>query len=542
MHAAIQAAGRPMVQTDEGSPDNHNCSTYGGCGNAKRVGHDIQPLYTSMQSLVDIASGLWVWAHNASLNPESGGWWADLDMAEIGNGDFKCEDPAALPLCHTHFTMWCLTKAVLLIGSNVTAMTPATLAVYTNSDAISLNQDPLGIAGRRVAVYPPSNTSLSPPWDALAVLAPCSPASPTQRWAWVNKTVPGPPTSLGLAPCAAEDTLQGWDFAPDGTLRSTHSGLCLDAPLSGCTTDAATVAACDASRPSQQWRLLPGGQVVNGGSQQPGSCLDIPYGTGPICSYCSCHPPGTATNQEWVWANSSSRTALQSLAEPGACLTLTSGVAGGWLATEDGSGGQWCLGQGGYDEGSWHGIQGCGKGAMLVQPVPHGAAPPPGSTGPRPYQLLSQQSSSVGFNNNAGASGPWPHTRYLAGGSTVFLLDLAAPSTSVQAQDTATILDDNSVGQVTVGGEFCLDLVTSGTLEVWAVPLTGGRIGVALWNRSPAPDAMLAKWSDVGAEAGRSYAVRDVWAAQEVGVHVDSYAPAQPVAAKGVVLLILTPQ
>ncbi len=75
MHQAIQAAGRPMVQTDEGAPDNYNCSTYGGCGNAKRVGHDISPSYLSMQSLVDMASGLWVYAHNASVNPESGGWW-----------------------------------------------------------------------------------------------------------------------------------------------------------------------------------------------------------------------------------------------------------------------------------------------------------------------------------------------------------------------------------------------------------------------------------------------------------------------------------
>ena len=31
-----------------------------------------------MQSLVDIASGLWIYAHNASVNPESGGWWNDL--------------------------------------------------------------------------------------------------------------------------------------------------------------------------------------------------------------------------------------------------------------------------------------------------------------------------------------------------------------------------------------------------------------------------------------------------------------------------------
>lgn len=37
MHEAIVAAGRPMVQTDEGAPDNANCSATNACGNAKRV-------------------------------------------------------------------------------------------------------------------------------------------------------------------------------------------------------------------------------------------------------------------------------------------------------------------------------------------------------------------------------------------------------------------------------------------------------------------------------------------------------------------------
>ena len=75
MHVAIQAAGRPMVQTDEGAPDNLACSTIGGCGNAKRVGHDISPHWTSMTSLVDTGAGLWMFAHN-STNATFGGWWS----------------------------------------------------------------------------------------------------------------------------------------------------------------------------------------------------------------------------------------------------------------------------------------------------------------------------------------------------------------------------------------------------------------------------------------------------------------------------------
>jgi hypothetical protein len=73
MWEAIQASGRPMVLTVEGDPDD-GLITKGGYGNAKRVGHDIQPYWMSMVSLVDIGSGLWVYAHN-STNATFGGWW-----------------------------------------------------------------------------------------------------------------------------------------------------------------------------------------------------------------------------------------------------------------------------------------------------------------------------------------------------------------------------------------------------------------------------------------------------------------------------------
>ena len=84
MFSALQAAGRPMVMTVEGGPDNAGCSAIGGCGNAKRVGHDISPSYSSMKSLVDIGSGLWQFAHNGSSNPIAGAWFNDLDMMEVG--------------------------------------------------------------------------------------------------------------------------------------------------------------------------------------------------------------------------------------------------------------------------------------------------------------------------------------------------------------------------------------------------------------------------------------------------------------------------
>ena len=85
-----------------------------------------------VQSLVDIGSGLWPFAHN-STNALYGGWWngkysvassvhsvctpslpslpADLDMMQVSQGDFSCAaDAPSLARCRAHFSMWCIMK------------------------------------------------------------------------------------------------------------------------------------------------------------------------------------------------------------------------------------------------------------------------------------------------------------------------------------------------------------------------------------------------------------------------------------------------
>lgn len=157
MWQAIEASGRAMVLTVEGNPDD-SLITKGGYGNAKRVGHDISPHWMSMVSLVDIASGLWMYAHN-STNGTFGGWWNDLDMVrrvgvslrarhggssrvmlrdmcarveqiEVGNSpDFDCgADAPSLLRCQAHFTQWCIMKAPLILGSNLPVIDATTLS------------------------------------------------------------------------------------------------------------------------------------------------------------------------------------------------------------------------------------------------------------------------------------------------------------------------------------------------------------------------------------------------------------------------------
>ncbi len=80
------------------------------------------------------------------------GHWNDPDMLEVGNsatvdGIFydmtDSEDRA-------HFTMWCMMAAPLILGNDLTKITPETLAIITNREMIAVDQDPLGIQGLRL--------------------------------------------------------------------------------------------------------------------------------------------------------------------------------------------------------------------------------------------------------------------------------------------------------------------------------------------------------------------------------------------------------
>ena len=49
-------------------------------------------------------------------------------------------------------------------------------------------------------------------------------------------------------------------------------------------------------------------------------------------------------------------------------------------------------------------------------------------------------------------------------------------------------------------------------LEVWAGPLTGGRVVAVLFNKGPLADTISVEWPTLGLPAGATLPVRDVWA------------------------------
>ncbi|CAH9139691.1 unnamed protein product [Cuscuta epithymum] len=107
-------------------------------GNSWRTTDDINDTWASMTTIADINNK---WA--AYAGP---GGWNDPDMLEVGNGGMNYDEYRA------HFSIWALMKAPLIIGCDIRNMTAETFEILSNSEVISVNQDPLGVQGKKVSV------------------------------------------------------------------------------------------------------------------------------------------------------------------------------------------------------------------------------------------------------------------------------------------------------------------------------------------------------------------------------------------------------
>jgi alpha-galactosidase len=72
------------------------------------------------------------------------GHWNDPDMLEVGNGGMTTTEYRA------HFSLWCLLASPLMAGNDLRTMSPEIKEILTNKEVIAIDQDPLGMQGRRV--------------------------------------------------------------------------------------------------------------------------------------------------------------------------------------------------------------------------------------------------------------------------------------------------------------------------------------------------------------------------------------------------------
>ena len=104
-------------------------------GNSWRTTGDIQNSWDSMISRADLNDK---WAKYAGP-----GGWNDPDMLEVGNGVLTTAES------EVHFSLWCLMKAPLLIGCDLTNIDNESLRILTNKEVIAINQDKLGVQGSK---------------------------------------------------------------------------------------------------------------------------------------------------------------------------------------------------------------------------------------------------------------------------------------------------------------------------------------------------------------------------------------------------------
>ncbi|KAJ6738119.1 ALPHA-GALACTOSIDASE/ALPHA-N-ACETYLGALACTOSAMINIDASE [Salix koriyanagi] len=103
-------------------------------GNAWRTTGDIKDTWESAISIADQND---IWGQYAGP-----GRWNDPDMLEVGNGGMSLEE------YRSHFSIWALMKAPLLIGCDVRSASHETLRILGNKEVIDVNQDPLGVQGQ----------------------------------------------------------------------------------------------------------------------------------------------------------------------------------------------------------------------------------------------------------------------------------------------------------------------------------------------------------------------------------------------------------
>ena len=114
-------------------------------GNLWRTTPDIRPVWASVLGIYELNVLLYRYAGVGS--------WNDPDMLEVGNGSLNYEENKS------HFTLWCMMAAPLILGNDVRKFIRPdgtvdtenpTYKILSNKDVIAIDQDPLGVQCRRI--------------------------------------------------------------------------------------------------------------------------------------------------------------------------------------------------------------------------------------------------------------------------------------------------------------------------------------------------------------------------------------------------------
>ncbi len=142
MRDALKASGRPIVFSLCEWGSSKPWLWAGEVGNLWRTTGDINDIWAGkkerlgVMDIVDLQVSLGIHA--------APGHWNDPDMLEVGNGGMTVAE------YRSHFSLWAILAAPLMAGNDLDAMTPEIHDILTNKEVIAVDQDALGLQGRRV--------------------------------------------------------------------------------------------------------------------------------------------------------------------------------------------------------------------------------------------------------------------------------------------------------------------------------------------------------------------------------------------------------
>jgi alpha-galactosidase len=140
MREAIKVTKRPIVYAlcEKGQKSKIQPATWSDTvGNMWRIHGDIAATWDRIMAQVDVDVDL-----GAQSGPVKG--WNDPDMLEVGNGSLTETEN------RSHFSLWCILAAPLMMGNDPSNMSASVKAILTNKEAIAINQDSLGKQGVRI--------------------------------------------------------------------------------------------------------------------------------------------------------------------------------------------------------------------------------------------------------------------------------------------------------------------------------------------------------------------------------------------------------
>lgn len=147
--ASLAATGRPIVLSMCNWGDGEPWTWARGIAHLWRTTGDIKDVFSEVPHKGGGLDVVNIFKKNGPLADYAGpGGWNDPDMLEVGNGGMSDVE------YRSHFALWCLMAAPLLIGTDVRALADETRAILLNRRLLAVNQDPLGEQAQVTEIEP----------------------------------------------------------------------------------------------------------------------------------------------------------------------------------------------------------------------------------------------------------------------------------------------------------------------------------------------------------------------------------------------------